>query len=224
MPDAGTTKCDQILTAALGVFGRYGYRRTSMELIAQTAGISRPALYQHFKGKEHVFRAMGARLLDDVIAAAETAQQADGTVADRLYGVLSVKLELFVGTVEAEFRSEMLAEAGVVADDLMQSFERRHIAVIEALLTFAAAELDLLDIALPARDAAILLHDALTGIVQERATPEILYGRLRQLVDLTVRSLTSHRTSSAVAKQSGGTTHRGLRDSRSEEECICGKQ
>jgi AcrR family transcriptional regulator len=193
MSDAAMAKRDQILTAALGVFGRYGYRRTSMELLAQSAGVSRPALYLHFSGKEDIFRAMGMRLLDDVIAATETAQKADGAVGDRLYGVLAVKLELLVGSVEAEFRSEMLAEAGVIADDLMRSFKERHLAVIEALLESAAGELELLGVALSARDAALLLIDALTGISQEAEAPETLRRRLRQMVDLTVRSLTDHR-------------------------------
>ncbi|MDX6430040.1 MAG: hypothetical protein QOE54_2406 [Streptosporangiaceae bacterium] len=192
MSDIADAKRDQILSAALGVFGRYGYRRTSMELLAQSAGVSRPALYLHFRGKEDVFRAMGRRLLDEVLSAAQRAQEADGTVRERLYGVLAVKLEFLVVSVDAEFRAEMLAEAGAVADDLVKSFKEGHLAIVEALLESAAGELELLDAVLSARDAALLLVDALTGISQAGEAPEILRHRLRQMVDLTVRSLTGH--------------------------------
>ncbi len=45
-----------ILYAALGLFARYGVRRTSMEDIAQEAGLSRAALYQYFRNKEDILR------------------------------------------------------------------------------------------------------------------------------------------------------------------------
>lgn len=45
-------KRGRILNAALSVFALYGYRRTSMEDIAKAAGISRAAIYQHFRNKE----------------------------------------------------------------------------------------------------------------------------------------------------------------------------
>ncbi|MER5996883.1 TetR family transcriptional regulator [Streptomyces viridosporus] len=35
-----------IVSAALRVFGRYGYRRSPMELMAQAARMPRPAVYQ----------------------------------------------------------------------------------------------------------------------------------------------------------------------------------
>lgn len=184
-------KNDVIIAAAMKVFGRYGYKRSSMALIAEHAGVSRPALYQDFSGKEDVFRAMGTHLLNGVLLAAELASRSDGTTAERLYGALSIKLELVIGTVDAEFRSELLAEAGVIAADLVVSFKDRFTAVVEDLLRSASDELDLLDEVLPARDCALLLLDAVTGITQEEASPETAQRRLRQMVDLTVRSLTS---------------------------------
>jgi AcrR family transcriptional regulator len=46
-----------LLEAALTVFARHGYRKTSMEDVAQTAGVSRQGLYLHFPTKEDLFRA-----------------------------------------------------------------------------------------------------------------------------------------------------------------------
>jgi AcrR family transcriptional regulator len=183
-------KRDQIIVAAIKVFGRYSYKRSSMELIAQAAGVSRPAIYQYFSSKEDVFRAMGAQMLDEVILAAETVSRSDAAMADRLYGALAIKLNLVVGTVDAELRSELLTEAGVVAADLMASFKKRYVTLIEDLLASASAELDLLDKVLSAHDCAALLLDAITGITQEDSA-ETAQLRLRQLVDLTLRSLTS---------------------------------
>lgn len=48
-----------ILVAAFEVFCAYGYKRTSMEDIANAAGMSRAALYQHFRNKTDIFQSLG---------------------------------------------------------------------------------------------------------------------------------------------------------------------
>ncbi|WP_431301094.1 TetR family transcriptional regulator [Tabrizicola sp. BL-A-41-H6] len=59
--EAGPTidpKDAAILRAAFTAFARYGLRRTSMADIAIGAGMSRPALYLHYAGKEDIFNAL----------------------------------------------------------------------------------------------------------------------------------------------------------------------
>lgn len=45
----------EILDAALGVFDDKGYDAGSMREIASRVGVSEPALYRHFSGKEEIF-------------------------------------------------------------------------------------------------------------------------------------------------------------------------
>lgn len=47
-------KRGRILNAALSVFALYGFKRASMEDIAKSAGMSRAAIYQHFRNKEDI--------------------------------------------------------------------------------------------------------------------------------------------------------------------------
>ncbi len=49
-----------IFLAALEVFRLYGFRRSSMEDIAKAAGMSRAALYLHFKNKQDLFRRLAS--------------------------------------------------------------------------------------------------------------------------------------------------------------------
>ena len=51
-------KTEYILQAARAVFFRYGYVRTTMGDIAKEVGMSRPALYILFSGKEEIFSAV----------------------------------------------------------------------------------------------------------------------------------------------------------------------
>ncbi len=62
-----------ILSASLGVFGRYGFKRTSMEDIAREAGISRAALYLSFENKSAIFSALALAMGDQACLAAEAA-------------------------------------------------------------------------------------------------------------------------------------------------------
>jgi AcrR family transcriptional regulator len=185
---AADSRLDQIAAAALAVFGRYGYQRTSMDLIAKAAGISRPGLYQHFSGKDDIFRAAGERITDELISAAETAATADAPTADRLYRALAVKLDFTARALDARFRSDLIAEASARLPDLQASMKARHAAVIEKILN-SAADLDLATAAIPACDIAVVLLDALTGIAQQDEPADELRRRLRQLVDLTASGL-----------------------------------
>jgi AcrR family transcriptional regulator len=65
-----STRQTHILETALTVFLRHGFRKTSMEDIAQAAGISRQGIYLHFKDKDAIFSASIEKSLDDGLQAA----------------------------------------------------------------------------------------------------------------------------------------------------------
>jgi AcrR family transcriptional regulator len=54
--DPAESKHEALLEAAVGVFARYGFRKTSMDEVARAAGVSRQGLYLLFADKEELFR------------------------------------------------------------------------------------------------------------------------------------------------------------------------
>lgn len=58
---------DPLLDAALGVFARYGKRKTTMGDIAAEAGVSRQTLYGRFDNKDGVLRAVIHHVSDQVL-------------------------------------------------------------------------------------------------------------------------------------------------------------
>ncbi|MBA4034767.1 MAG: TetR/AcrR family transcriptional regulator, partial [Bradyrhizobium sp.] len=78
----------RILDAAMLVFRRQGFQRSSIEQAAEAAGLTRQALYHHFKSKEALFRAVIERLHESALAAeieaANAAEKAGGSLADIL--------------------------------------------------------------------------------------------------------------------------------------------
>src|SRR4029079_5384527 len=67
---------DRILDAAVRVFRRHGFRRSSIEQAAEEAGLTRQALYHHFSSKEALFRAAITRLYERALAAETVAAEA----------------------------------------------------------------------------------------------------------------------------------------------------
>jgi AcrR family transcriptional regulator len=62
---------DEILDAALHVFGEQGFARTRLEDVAKRAGISKGTLYLYFNSKEDLFRAMARARVGATVAEAE---------------------------------------------------------------------------------------------------------------------------------------------------------
>jgi len=63
----------QLLDVALDVFAELGYHQTSMDAVAEAAGVTKPVLYQHFGSKRELYLEVlgdvGNRVMDAVIEA-----------------------------------------------------------------------------------------------------------------------------------------------------------
>ncbi len=64
-----------ILSAATGVFLRYGYHRTTMGDVAEAASMSRPALYVLFPRKDDIFAAVVEDMNDRKLAELKSAMR-----------------------------------------------------------------------------------------------------------------------------------------------------
>lgn len=181
-PEPNPSRREQIVGAAVAVFSRYGYRRTSMELLAEAAGVSRPALYQHFRNKKDVLRGVAELLDAQMGAAARAAVGGTDSLADQLYSVLSIKLETGIGVADAGHRQELIAEATALGITSASPLEG-------PLADVLADVHGVKEGAVTAREIAALLLDSTVGIGQSDDPPDVLRARLRQLVDLTTRAL-----------------------------------
>jgi AcrR family transcriptional regulator len=114
---------DRILEAAMIVFRRHGFRRSSIEQTAEAAGLTRQALYHHFKSKEALFSAVIARVNDDALAAgraaAEAAEEAGGSLADIIAALVGARLRQLIASFDGSpYIDELFSEHLVQARDL----------------------------------------------------------------------------------------------------------
>jgi AcrR family transcriptional regulator len=78
------SKRQRAITAGARVFLRFGFARATMGDIAQAAGMSRPALYLIFCGKEEVFEAVVAQWAEDSSARITAGLAGRSTVGEKL--------------------------------------------------------------------------------------------------------------------------------------------
>jgi AcrR family transcriptional regulator len=118
---------DRILDAATAVFRRQGFRRSSIEQAAEAAGLTRQALYHHFKSKEALFRAVIERVYEAAlaaeVAAVEATEKAGGSLADIIVAAVGGRLTHLVNSFDGSPHvEELLSEHLLQARDLYQKF------------------------------------------------------------------------------------------------------
>ena len=124
---------DRILDAAMTVFRRHGFRRSSIEQTAEAAGLTRQALYHHFKSKEALFRAVIEHVHESALAAetaaVTAAEKAGAGLADILIAGLTARLKQFIASFEGSPHvEELFSEHLLQARDLYQKYAARYLA------------------------------------------------------------------------------------------------
>ena len=170
-----TNRPDEIIDAAYVCFTRHGARRTTMLDLAEQAGISRPALYQYFRSKEEVFRALVERLLANALAASERAAKSEQQPTGRLAGILLAKLELVmrIWRDSPAHAAELLAVETRLAPEALGRYDDAMLALLARTIHDAYPDAD-------ARDAAEMLFAFTRGLEAGVADPDALPDRLRR--------------------------------------------
>jgi len=81
------TTRERILRAANELFARQGFSRTSMRVVAETARVTKPALYYYFRDKESLFEECLADFNDQMEATVRAATAQPGAAGDRVRAV-----------------------------------------------------------------------------------------------------------------------------------------
>lgn len=197
--DAQRTR-DRILDMAEREFQRRGVSRTSLEQIASAAGVTRGAIYWHFRNKSDLFNAMmnrvtlpleaeilrsGERTLDDPVAQIRGSYLAAlrATVNDpkarRLFEVALFKVEH--GNALRGVRERRLSGLRNRVANVERGFRR-------------AARLGLLRSTLPPRTAAMAMESLVDGLITNWLLEPLSFDLVRvgeQAIDAYLRGLSA---------------------------------
>lgn len=125
-----------ILAASMEICARYGFRKTSMEDIARTAGMSRPALYQYYPNKEAIFRAGVEAMFEAKVAGLRVSLSAEGDPTAVLTdAVLRDMGSMMQGVLNSPHGEEIMLASKSVAQDVIEAGSAE---IIEILANFFA--------------------------------------------------------------------------------------
>lgn len=191
---AGGDKRELILEAALELFRQNGFRRTSMEDIAEAADIAKGTLYLYFKSKEELFAALGHNLVEQVIGAMTEANiaTAKAGLEDRLLTLVDAKIGFFHRWINSSpHGAELIASGNQICEEGPSRVDRQFRENIAEILREAAEKGQI-----SAKAAGVSLAtsaDAIITAVQgAKALPvdEAAFDRnLRAIVRLMARGL-----------------------------------
>jgi AcrR family transcriptional regulator len=180
-------KKQHIMTAAAEVFTRYGFKKASMQDIADAAMMSRAALYLHFKNKDDLFRSLMTWHHGEALKAAEAAFSSSQSFIARMETALTDFTMTIMAPVKASTHGLELFEANMIlAGDINAATSLRLHGLIENAVKSAISrhEISLAAIGLSAEALADLLYVCLDGIKKAPNGLEKLDQRLAGLMRL----------------------------------------
>jgi AcrR family transcriptional regulator len=176
---------EHVLGAALETFARYGYKKTSMEDVAQAADISRPGLYFLFTSKQQLFRAAVTHALDgDVDAAKHSLADTARPLRDRLIEAFDLWTGRYIGPMAKEVAVLMETNPELLGP-VVTEYPKRF---LEMVTDAIAADLPS-GRAGAAQDMARTLLSTAGGIKHEVTTREEFVARMTIGVDLFTSAL-----------------------------------
>jgi AcrR family transcriptional regulator len=183
-----------ILKAAFEAFSRYGLKRTSMDDIAKGAGMSRPALYLRFAGKEDIFRALAIRHFEAAEGDVRQAIAEGGTPDVVLLAVMSaLDGKMMEAMMTSPHAAEIIDGKTMLAESVVRDAEERIALLIAGWIAdgVATGRLTLDGLKASPKDVALLLLKAKHGLKDAGTTFADYRAGTAQLAALFGKALTT---------------------------------
>jgi TetR/AcrR family transcriptional repressor of mexJK operon len=132
-----------ILEAAMALFPSRGYDGTSVEAIAQSAGVSKLTVYSHFADKEALFGAAVTECCAQMLPHRLFEPEAGSPVRDSLQGIGRAFLDLMMDERAIALHRVMISQAGQdrrLAEIFFSAGPRAALQEMESFLQAANAE------------------------------------------------------------------------------------
>ena len=197
MEESGRTKSDEtrerILVAAIQRFSKFGYRRTSINDVADEAGLARATVYLYWRKKEDLFVAGLERFNSHSRDLAETAAAKPGSAAERIraaviaqYGATS---DIVHGTASGhELFQANLQLGGAVVEECLRHGEKLLTRLLQQGIR--DGEFDLRrSPTRPADVAHIIVSFAQNSLLDQHHTPLSYKTTLRKTLNFILDSI-----------------------------------
>ena len=155
---------ERVLAVALDVFGRYGFRKASMDDIARSADISRQGLYLYFANKDALFRAAVSKELDTALDDVSRCLSEEGVGLERrAVAALDAWLGRYVGSMLGSDIGNLLRNPAMQLGDMVDPASAAFDARLAAAIAAAMSENDRRRLGVTPEEIAGALHTVAQG-------------------------------------------------------------
>lgn len=184
-------KRETVFEAAAEAFAKYGFRRTTMNDIAELAGISRPALYLMFENKEDLFRELLSYRQKQAIGELRRALAQAGPWREAFANaILSYKRVLFEQVADSPHGEELIDNLSIAADLMTAGHDELVGILVEAIdQGLAAKEISFAATPMEPLEFVELLLTAMDGVKKSTRSMADFNRRTRQVVDIFLANI-----------------------------------
>ena len=167
--DKKDKKREQIISAALKCFFKYGYLKTTFGEIAKQAGISRFLMYSYFKNKSDLFISINEELQDRHLSISQEIIKSNGTNIEKLTKIIDEwTISAYRDLRNNLYANELLDGMIKISDQSEKRFRRLYIKSLEPLI---------------GKDVAELIVFSIKGLLDDRPPVKTLIKRLMLLIE-----------------------------------------
>lgn len=188
MSPKGEDKRHRIVEAATRLFNHYGFKRTSIDLLATEAGVAKPTIYAYFEDKDAVFRAVVEAVCDELVSGARRASEGNAPIGERLTSMLQAKFTRYFELVQASPHAQELIDShGQLGADIVQRSDRAYLALLVSVIE--KSELEPARVAMTPTSLAQLLLRAASGAAYDAKTVSAHKRHLADIVRVIVAAV-----------------------------------
>jgi AcrR family transcriptional regulator len=163
----GEFRCTSIQDAAMAVIARKGIDETTIQEIADEAGIAKGTVYVYFRDREELLARTADRLFENLLAELTPAFEAEGLFADKLQA-LAVRQLRFFDEHRGLFRATMaLSQREAETNKKRSGCFGQYMTRLETLFTQAGATGELRE-GLDPHAVAAVYRDCIRGVILRR--------------------------------------------------------
>jgi AcrR family transcriptional regulator len=190
--DQESGRRERVLAAALEVFGRYGFRKASMDEVARSGEISRQGLYLYFANKEALFRAAVRQELDTALGEASGCLDEEGAGLDtRLVAAVDAWRGRYVGSMLGSDIRDLLDNSAMRLGDLVAASTAAFEARLAAAIAASTAEADRRRLGVTPEEMAAMVHALGRGWEYQAGSRAEFVARMTASVRLVLAGFTA---------------------------------
>lgn len=185
-------KQQAILASAFEAFRQYGFKRTSMEDIAKGAGISRAAVYLHYRNKEDIYRSLAQSLYDMAEQAVARVLTQDLPLDETLRQAFQAQAgPMFEALLASPHGQELLDAKHTLSKQIVVNGDARLVALYANWLRDGQTQgrLSLEGLGDAPEDVAKTIYDALHGVKTSWVEARTFRASINRLAALFARAL-----------------------------------